>query len=141
MKRMIAKTCVYSILFLSFAATAAEGSLDDCLAQNKDSDSGQTSCYGQFVKQAQQKGKEKFQTDLQKNYNELKAATQKANNDQLQKQNQQNPPRPPASTAVAAPVQGSSNTPVTTTEPSTMKVPSTKSSKIEEEQPKSIPYY
>ncbi len=137
MKKIFITGSLISIYLLSFTAMA-QSALEDCLARNKDPEHGETACYSQFIKQAQQKGKDKFQSDLQKNTSDNQAAIKKANDDQQkQLQNSNN-----AQTATS----GSTTTTRAPTSTSSSKSSSSSSQqqppKTEEEQPtRSIPYY
>lgn len=140
MKKIIITGSLFSIFLLSFAASAQSG-LEECLANNKESEHGETACYSQFIKQAQQKGKDKFETDLQKNTADLQAATKKANEEQRkQLQHSGGTAQQPGNSA-------STPTPTTTKVyvPPTTKTPSPSKQQLkiedEEETTRSIPYY
>lgn len=143
MKKIIITGSLLSIFLLSLTATA-QTTLEDCLARNKDPEHGATACYSQFIKQAQQKSKLKFQDELQKNTSDLQEATKKANEEQqkqLEKNNGSTQSTSPASPSTRVPSTTKSlqqPTKTTTTPPSQQQ----QQLKIEEEEEtRSIPYY
>lgn len=140
MKKIILTGSLLSIYLLSFTAVA-QSSLEDCLAHNKDPEHGETACYSAFIKQAQQKSKDKFQNDLQKNTSDLQEATKKANEDQ-KKQLEKSYGSTQTNTSPSSTTSNTSKSQPTTTTKTTSPS-SSQQLKIEEEpeETKSIPYY